>query len=70
MEVSANLHVGCRVQATTKDDVKIGKVAFIGLTSFAPGKCCFIICSLMVNFCYILHTRLSIYVLLLCQPNC
>ena len=53
MEVSANLHVGCRVQATTKDDVKIGKVAFVGLTSFAPGKCCFIICSLMVNFCYI-----------------
>jgi len=38
MEVAANLQVGCRVQATTKEDVKIGRVAFIGITSFAPGK--------------------------------
>ena len=37
MEVPTNLQIGCRVQATTKDDVKIGKVAFVGLTSFAPG---------------------------------
>lgn len=36
--MSANLQIGCRVQATTKDDVKIGKIAFVGLTSFAPGK--------------------------------
>ncbi|XP_067931812.1 dynactin subunit 1-like [Watersipora subatra] len=38
MEVSSSIHIGCRVQATTKEDVKIGTVAFVGLTSFAPGK--------------------------------
>jgi len=38
MDSGPPLKVGCRVQVTTKEDVKIATVAFVGATSFAPGK--------------------------------